>query len=185
MSSGASAVAGLGQSFAESASLRAQGANEAAILERNAGYARQDAQEASRTGDVAAIRLGQQTRQLQGQQRAAAASQGLDVSYGTPADIVAETGRLGALDALTIRNNAARQAFGYDAQAAGYEAGAGNARRTSRFQGRQTLATGGVRFLREMAQGAYAARAAKPNPKTFDVPFLGTAKNPNYRKPGY
>jgi hypothetical protein len=94
---------------------------------------------------------------------------------------------MGALDILTMRNNAALEAFGYNVQAGQYR----NAGRMASAQGkagaRQTLATGGLAFLRQMAAGAYAAKQAQPNPRQIPVPLpfgggIGMVKNPNYRK---
>jgi hypothetical protein len=51
-----------------------------------------------------------------GEARALAAASGVDPSQGSAGDIVAATAALGELDALTIQSNAAREAWGHEAQ---------------------------------------------------------------------
>lgn len=181
LSSGASAVTNLAGAFAQSAALRAQGDYEHSLNNRNAGYAERDAQEALRAGDVAANRYGSQIRQLQGQQRAAAASQGVEVGTGSAGEIVDETGRLGALDMLTIRNNAAREAYGYDVQAGDYRHQGRMARNMGKSQSRQTLATGGLRFLREMAHAKYVSDHFRTPGKPYGPPGGKNMSDPRNR----
>ena len=57
------------------------------------------------------------TAAMIGRQRAVYAAGGLDVNTGSPLDIQADTAQMGRLNSLTIRNNAARQAYGYQASA--------------------------------------------------------------------
>jgi len=51
-------------------------------------------------------------------QRATLAARGLDLGEGSALNILADTKFMGEVDALTIRNNAAREAYGYQYQAA-------------------------------------------------------------------
>lgn len=51
-----------------------------------------------------------------GSQRAAMAANGVDLTSGSPLDILGDTAMYGELDALTIRSNAEREAYGYRAQ---------------------------------------------------------------------
>jgi len=51
-----------------------------------------------------------------GEARALAAASGVDPNQGSAGDIVAATASLGELDALTIQSNAAREAWGHQAQ---------------------------------------------------------------------
>lgn len=52
-----------------------------------------------------------------GSQRASLAAQGIEIDEGTALQIQEETAYFGELDAITIRNNARREAWGYRAQA--------------------------------------------------------------------
>jgi hypothetical protein len=56
-------------------------------------------------------------RNMVGSQRAGFAAGNIDVSYGTAVDVQTDARFLGELDALTIRTNAAREAWGYQVQA--------------------------------------------------------------------
>jgi hypothetical protein len=86
-----------------------------------------------------------QYKKLLGKQRAAMAAQGIDIQSGSAQDIQEETQVVSELDALTIKLNAAREAFGYESQGRGFgmegilEQQEGSARST------QTLLTGGLR----------------------------------------
>jgi len=82
------------------------------VANQNATFARQK-------GEIAAQNQQRQTALLLGKQRAALASQGSDINSGSATDIYGDTARTGALDTLTIRNNAAREEFNFKAQAAG------------------------------------------------------------------
>jgi hypothetical protein len=54
---------------------------------------------------------------LAGRQRSALAASGTDVQSGSALDLLGDTRLMSDLDAQTIRNNAAREAFGYKAVA--------------------------------------------------------------------
>jgi hypothetical protein len=85
--------------------------------------AEQQARDAIQRGQVAEQKQRDLTAQRIGTQQAALAAQGTDME-GSPTDILADTARAGEQDALTIRNGAAREAYGYRVQAAGYGADA-------------------------------------------------------------
>jgi hypothetical protein len=52
-----------------------------------------------------------------GAQRAGIAAGNIDVGYGSAVDVQADAAHLGELDALTIRNNAQREAWGFKVEA--------------------------------------------------------------------
>lgn len=85
----------------------------------------------------------QGVRGLIGSQRAGFAAGNIDVSYGSAVDVQAESAFMGELDALTIRTNAAREAWGYRVQgsASGGDPGAGSRAAEAamlRLQGKQS-----------------------------------------------
>jgi hypothetical protein len=82
------------------------------------------------------------TRGLTGSQRAAYAAQGVDINSGSAADVVANDKQLGALDVLTIKQNAAREAHGYEMQANLARKAGANAARNYNNQAISTLLTG-------------------------------------------
>lgn len=97
-----------------------QGAYEQAVYNTDAQLAEQQAADAIARGKEAETRQRQATRGLIGSQRAALAAQGIEVDSGSALDVQADTAAMGELDALTIRNNAAREAYGYKVQALNY-----------------------------------------------------------------
>lgn len=54
-------------------------------------------------------------------QRVAYANSGVDATVGTPADVAGGTDAINEFDALTIENNAAREAFGHQVTASKYK----------------------------------------------------------------
>lgn len=62
--------------------------------------------------------------QIKGRQQAAMAANGVDIGYGSPLDTLVDTATMGELDALTVRSNAAREAYGHDVEAANKRADA-------------------------------------------------------------
>lgn len=92
---------------------RQQGAFQEAMAEQNASYKEAAAQDAERRGAVEADRYRRQVGQLIGSQRTGFAANGIDVNSGTAAEIQDDTAAFGEFDALTIANNAAREAWGY------------------------------------------------------------------------
>ncbi len=95
-----------------------QGNYEAKILNDNAGVADAQAADAIARGSIEEGRQRLATKQNIGSSRAALASGGVDVGSGSALDVQASEASLGELDALTIRNNAAREAWGYNVEGA-------------------------------------------------------------------
>ncbi|MEO4014821.1 hypothetical protein [Pseudomonas rossensis] len=94
-----------------------EGAFNSAMLTGNAALKDQAAQETINAGDTSADWQRVQTGQAVGTQRSVQAANGIDVSSGSAAQLQDDTAMLGELDALTIQNNAAREAYGYRVQA--------------------------------------------------------------------
>lgn len=105
-----------------------QGNYEGDLLEQNAGLADIQAQDTLARGREDEGRQRRSNRQLAGSQRAALAASGVDINSGSAQDVVDSDAALGEFDAMTIRNNAARQAWGYQVQAADYRRNAAMAR---------------------------------------------------------
>lgn len=94
-----------------------QGNYEANLYNQNATLADQQAADAIARGQVAEGRQRNAGKSFIGQQRTGFAGQGVDVTSGSASAVQGEAQAMSALDALTIRNNAAREAFGYKVQA--------------------------------------------------------------------
>lgn len=96
---------------------QSQANSQASALDRNAQLLSNASADARIRGAYDADWQRVQTQSLIGSQRAAQASNGGRVDQDTNAIITQDTAQLGELDALTISNNAAREAYGYDVQA--------------------------------------------------------------------
>jgi len=119
----------------------------------NARFAELQAADVERRGEKAAREHQKKVRQLVGSQRAALAAQGVTVDVGTAQDIQTEAAEIGALDVMTIKNNAYRQAFGFKQQAVQDRFQGELARQTSQFQAGQTLISGGLQAATTITQG--------------------------------
>jgi hypothetical protein len=94
-----------------------QGAFTSGMLNRNAALKDQTADETVFAGDTSADWQRVRSGQAVGTQRAVQAANGIDVNSGSAAQLQDDTAMIGELDALTIQNNAAREAYGYRIQA--------------------------------------------------------------------
>lgn len=97
--------------------VEAQGKYEAAADRQNASLADAQAADAIARGQVEEGRYRLGTTQQIGATRAALASQGVDIGTGSALDVQGSEAGIGELDALAIRNNAAREAWGYNVDA--------------------------------------------------------------------
>ncbi len=86
---------------------------------QNQALAERQAADSLQRGRVAEQNRRQVTQQQIGQQTARLAAQGTDLE-GSPTDILGDTAATGELDALTIRSNAEREAYGQRIAALGY-----------------------------------------------------------------
>ena len=113
------------------------------------------AEDAYRRGEEDAQGYLKQGRQMQGTQRAALAAQGVEVDSGSAADIQSETHVMTRMDARKIRNNAAREAFGFKTQAVQSRMEAAYGMQAAESGARGTLLTGGLNALSSFAQAGY------------------------------
>jgi hypothetical protein len=105
-----------GSAFSAYSKLKA-GRDQQKMFERNAGFADWQATDALERGRTNEKRQRQTTEGVIGSQRTSLAAQNVDVNKGSSLDVQADAAYLGELDALTIRNNAAKEAYGYTVQA--------------------------------------------------------------------
>jgi len=87
--------------------------DEAQLSDYNAGVAKLQAADALARGADDEARFRDQVKGVIGAQRAGFAAGNIDVGFGSAVDVQADAATLGELDALTIRTNAAREAWGY------------------------------------------------------------------------
>ena len=132
----------------------AQGLYQKWIQDRNAAEAERQAKDRIAAGDLEASQIHSATNQLVGTQRAAYAAQGVDVSRGSAAIVQQQTKALGELDAITLRSNAIREAYGYKRQAMDYSMSGEVYKRAAENRSSNTLATGGIQALGGFLQGS-------------------------------
>lgn len=131
---------------------RAAGEYEQQVAERNATIAEQQAEQARQIGNMEEERQLRRVRAVVGSQRATLAANGLDVNSGTALDLQAETAGFGAADALNLRSNALREAWGFKVDATNQR----NAGRAARAQGNNQAAGTLLTTASNMVSQAYS-----------------------------
>lgn len=126
----------------QTAGILSQAKHRQRILRRNAALAEEQAEDAKKRGREAETRHRMAVLQLSGRATTAMAASGVEIGSGTPASLLEEIDVMGELDALTIRSNAEREAWGYRAQAGGYRAQAGLAGRAGAYGAATSLLAG-------------------------------------------
>lgn len=112
----------------------------AKIASENAAQAKQNAAIAGQSGAEQAAQESLKTRAEVGAIKANQAAAGLDVNSGSAVDVRSSARELGELDALTVRSNAARQAYGYQVQGINEQAQSN----LDRFEGEQAETAGDI-----------------------------------------
>lgn len=108
---------------AEQASASATSARyQSAVAANNAAIARNKAETAIQIGERKAEQQGLKNRAQMGAIVAQQAGNGLDVNTGSPKQVQESQRQIGQLDTMTIRSDAAREAHGYNVEAANFDA---------------------------------------------------------------
>lgn len=144
---GALAALSAGNAYSQSQAISSQADYRTRIAALNSRNSELRAKDAIERGEEAAGRHKTQVRKLIGAQRAALAAQGIDVNSGSAMEVQNDTAKLGELDAMTIRNNAWREAMGYRMQGNNYIAEGEFAGLSAENQSTNTLLTGGIQAL--------------------------------------
>lgn len=92
----------------------------AQVASNNQVLAERQQKDALERGKEDELNLRRQVAGLKGTQRAAFGASGVALDSGSPADVLTDTAVLGELDALTVRQNAQREAYGYGIQATNF-----------------------------------------------------------------
>lgn len=172
IAAGINAVSSLASAYSQSEALKTQGKFQRQQMEFNARIARIQAADALKRGEFGASAVRRKAKQVQGAQRAATAAQNIVVDEGTALDLQNETADMAELDIMTIRNNAWREAWGYEVQAGNLQSQGRFAEMSSEFEAKSTLLTGGLKAL-SYGMEAYAyskAESKKPEPKKPEGP---------------
>lgn len=101
---------------------------EARVADANAKMASAQAADAAERGKIEAQRVMGRNSQLLGSQRAAAAANGIEVDFGSSADVQNDTATIGRVEVATTYRNAEREMQGYDINASNFQAKAAGAR---------------------------------------------------------
>lgn len=101
---------------------------EARVADSNAKLASSQAADAAERGKLEAQRVMGRNSQLLGRQRAAAAANGIEVDFGTSADVQEDTQTIGRDEVATTYRNSEREMQGFDINASNYQAKARGAR---------------------------------------------------------
>jgi hypothetical protein len=159
--------------------------SQAKLAEYNASVADLQAKDAVQRAAESESNFRSGVRGMIGAQRAGFAAGNIDVAYGSAIDVQADAAYLGELDALTIRTNGVREAWGFKVQAQDLRTRAAIARK----EGTQILAEGASRQTAarwEMAGtilGASASLAGakygtgKGSRSTSSVAAVGSTRN--------
>ena len=125
----------------------------AAIAAQNQAMARQNAIAASAAGEQQAAMSQQKTRARLGGIITGEAAGNIDVMKGSAVNVQSSERALGLQDALTIKSNAAREAYGYQTQA--YNFGAQS--NLDKFQAESAAAGGDITAASTLLGGAASA----------------------------
>jgi hypothetical protein len=102
---------------------------EAKIADRNAQLEGEAARSAADNGRIEAQRQYRKISQVQGQQAAAMAANGIDQSFGSAQQVQRDTAAMGAEDIQSIYDQTGQNIRGFDIRASNYRAQATGARR--------------------------------------------------------
>lgn len=127
----------------------------AQIAEMNAKLADRRARDALERGKENEQQQRVKAARLMGQQQVAMAANGVDLTFGSPLDTLVDTATMAELDALTIRKNAANEAYDYKvdgvnkrAQASMYRSAASSALTGGYLGAVGSVITGGANAYR-------------------------------------
>lgn len=140
---------------------KAEEAFNKSVYDINAAISNINAEDAIERGNEEAGRIRRQTKLVLGQQRASFAGQGIDIGTGTAAKIATETTAIGDIEAITIKNNAYREAWGQKVRALGFRTSAAMEGVAGRFTRRSLLTSAGTKLTGIGVRYAIARSNAK------------------------
>lgn len=133
------------------------------VGEFNAAAAEARAEDALARGAAEEGRFRQGIKGVIGSQRAGFAAQGVAVDAGSPLDVQGDTAFLGELDALMIRENAAREAWGHRTDAQNARLGGQQAQTASRYGAAATVLGGAGSLM--LTRYGWNNRTTAPAPR--------------------
>lgn len=179
--SGISGVAGLFGASSQADAMKAQGEYQKTVADFNAQLSELQSKDAIDRGGKEAAQVKEQAKQMIGSQRAIMAASGVVVDSGSAAEVQADTQKMATQDAVTIRNNAAREAWGYKTQALNYTTQGNMQNAAAKMNAGNTLLTGGLNAASSFVsaygyskQGAPAAKSAEMGKPTSAMNYSGS-----------
>ena len=148
-------------SMEQAKSMQAQGEFADRMSKINARRAVLMGKDAILRGERESQKYAGQVKQTLGSQRAALAAQGIDISSGSAAEITQESRLFATENVAKIRNNAFREAMGYEIQAEQESLSGFMAKSSAESQARSTLISGGFQAIGHMQQGGYFSKQTK------------------------
>lgn len=129
------------------------------VNRNNAKTAEYAAVDAQRRGELEAQAVQRRTSQMVGQQRAGYAAKGLDITEGTPGDVIDQTNFFGQADAKTARYNASLDAYGKRVQSQNFSSAANAAQ----VNGQNAMAGSLLSGAASVSDKWYAYGGTKPS----------------------
>ena len=139
----ASGIVGGVSAYQQGKAQQAQAEYQAKVAEDNAKIAQQNASNARQEGIEESRMQRMKTIQAVSSQQASMAANGLDITQGTPLDVIEDTATMGELDALTTQYNAETKAQAYEQQANNFS----NQANLDRIAGRNAMQAGKMNAL--------------------------------------
>ncbi|OBU04840.1 hypothetical protein [Morganella psychrotolerans] len=166
------AAAAIGTGAMQAYSQYTSGKFNADVANQNAKLSDAAADDAVNRGNADAEKQRTRARQLAGTQAATMSANGVDLGAGGALDIFGDTAAMGELDALTVMNNASREAYGHKLQAANDRLNAKMSRRQGNIGAIGTILTTPL-----SAWGAYKVAGGTGNPLSFGSESTTTGSN--------
>lgn len=148
-------VAGIQNAENQADALIEQQRYTAKITEINTKLANYQAEDAIARGDQEASNLKSQVNKIVSAQQASFAASGIDVSSGIAEKLATETRILGEMDAVKIKNNAWREAFGYKTEALSNSLQGKVSAAAATNNANNTLIAGGLQAAGDISRGVY------------------------------
>lgn len=134
-------------------SAKMNAASQEASLNYQAQLGKQNEAAAEQQGEAAAQALKRDQQRMIGAATAAYGASGVQLSEGSPADVLGESARMATLDRLTLKYNYKLRGLGYGNQANLDLAGAANARTAGYFNSMSAMIGGGTKIAGGFADG--------------------------------
>lgn len=177
---------GIAGAVTQANAMRTQAAYQQQVGDTNARLSEMSASDAISRGDKSATLVQKQGQQTIGSQRAGLAAQGIDVNSGSASDVQSSTAAMAAQDALTVKNNAWREAWGYKVQANQATLGGQFAKIGGDAAANSTLLTGGMNAIGTAFKTGYSIynnwgsgtkTAGKVNPSDAEFANAGLSRS--------